>query len=508
MSKLLNEVAFNRQIQRIVETKKGLIINGSYYKKDTMTPVPFSFFPAYGSCFDLATNQRALLSTGLTFRMKNRGNLVVTDINDQEIQYLFLTSARNENAQNILKIRENDNECKYINNAILSANPRNNSIVYQIVGQDATYIYLLFDSNGLYEYLYRMNKNSLAIENIKSFPEYTFVQGLYETENNIYLASSYTGKNTINIYNKANNTMTSYNSVFNETKSTSISFEFTDPIKLDEHLIIYGLKYSTTDKQIQIIKMDIDLQNADFNSSITESIVDVTYNDEINNLPAITDYYTTHYEPFITQIDGSRYLNVAIYDVYNTTPANYPMQGIYTFKFNDDSLELKSFLNLGNTAFRNYIAINDNKNLLCLTDLGIFFTNFSSASESYIINDNKTVNPKSVGVDLNENIWYINGNGTVDLINGTSADSVEISSEKSNYTYTGENISTFINVSAKNINGELISTKLSLTIKGEALWDSNNTKNINVTTSDTEVIKLPITIKNNGTITIIPKFIV
>ena len=41
MSKLLNEVAFNRQIQRIVETKKGLIINGSYYKKDTMTPVPF-----------------------------------------------------------------------------------------------------------------------------------------------------------------------------------------------------------------------------------------------------------------------------------------------------------------------------------------------------------------------------------------------------------------------------------------------------------------------------------
>ena len=508
MSKLLNEVVFNKQIQRIVETKKGLIINGAYYRKDTMTPVPFSFFPTYGSCFDVSTNQRALLGTNLGFRIKNRGNLVVTDINDQEIQYLFLTNTRGENIQNILKIRENDNECKYINNSILSSIPKSNSIVYQVVGQDSTYLYILFDSNGLYKSLCRMNKNTLSVEIIKSYSQYTYTQGLYETENHIYLASSYKGKNTISKYNKVDNSLVDYNSTLNETATTDISFEFTEPIKSNEHLIIYGLKISSsdTDKQIQIIKIDIDLQNTDFSSSITESVVNTVYTDEINSLPVITNFYA-HYEPFITQVDGSRYLNIAIYDLLNSTADNYPKYGIYTFKLNDDSLELKSFLNLGNVPFRGYLTLNDNKILICLTDQSIFFVNFTLASESYIINDNKIVNPKSVGIDLNENIWYVNGNNTVDLMNVTSADSVEISSENSNYTYTGENISTFINVSAKNISGELIATKLSLTIKGEAVWDSNNAKNINVTTSNTEALKIPITIKNNGNITIIPKFI-
>ena len=36
MTKLLDGVSFNRQIQRVVETKKGLIINGSYYRKNTI----------------------------------------------------------------------------------------------------------------------------------------------------------------------------------------------------------------------------------------------------------------------------------------------------------------------------------------------------------------------------------------------------------------------------------------------------------------------------------------
>ena len=508
MSKLLNEVVFKRQIQRIVETKKGLIINGAYYRKDTMTPVPFSFFPTYGSCFDMSINQRALIGTGRRFKLKNRGNLIVTDTNDQEIQYLFLTNARDENTQNILKIRENDNECKCIYNSILNATPTDYSIVYQVVGQDATYVYILFDSSGLCEYLYRMNKNTLGMERIRSFTQYTYVQGLYETENYIYLASSYKGKNTISKYNKVDNSIVDYNSTLNETATTNISFEFTEPIKSNEHLIIYGLKSLTldTNKQIQIIKIDIDLQNTDFSSSITESVVDTVYTDEINSLPVIINYYA-HYEPFITQVDGSRYLNIAIYDVYNSTTDDYSKHGIYTFKLNDNNLELKSFLNLGNVPFRGYLTLNDNKTLICLTDNSIFFVNFTLASESYIINDNKVVNPKSVGVDLNENVWYVNGNNTVDLMNVTSADSVEISSENSNYTYTGENISTFINVSAKNISGELIATKLSLTIKGEAVWDSNNTKNINVTTSNTEALKIPITIKNNGNITIIPKFV-
>ena len=88
-SKLLNEVVFNRQIQRIVETKKGLIINGAYYRKDTMTPVPFSFFPTYGSCFDISTNQRALLGTNLGFRLKNRGNCFKSMANGmQSLKYL------------------------------------------------------------------------------------------------------------------------------------------------------------------------------------------------------------------------------------------------------------------------------------------------------------------------------------------------------------------------------------------------------------------------------------
>ena len=337
MTKLLDGVSFNRQIQRVVETKKGLIINGSYYRKNTMTPVPFSFFPTYGSYLDMATSRRFLVNSGISVNTKNRGNLLTTDINDSEIQYLFLYSPRTENYQNILKIKENDDGCKLINNVVINARPRDNSLVFQIVGQDVNYVYVLFDSNGLCKTLSRINKNTLSLESIKGFTQYAYTQGIYEDENYIYLASSIKGKNSILKYNKVANTMTEYTSPLNEEVNNDISFEFTEPIKVDNHLIFYGLKLALidTNKAIRMVKIDIDLQIDTLADAITESIVNTVYNEEVPELPVLTGY-TNYYEPFILSIEGTRYLNIAVHDVSTSTIANYPKYGIYTFKINED----------------------------------------------------------------------------------------------------------------------------------------------------------------------------
>ena len=511
MSQILNNIAFNKNIQRIVETKDGLILNGTYYNKSNMTPVAFSTLPTYGGCYDIAMNKRLILNSYSTCscRTKNQGELIVVDQNDPNIQYVFTNGNRGESIQTVIKIKECNGKCEYISYNVLSNYPGSNGVLLQILGQDNDYIYLMFEYSALRPCFAQMNKNSLTFTVIKTYSSYYWANGIYEPESYIYIPNSYSGKNYINIFDKVKKTLFEYTSVNNSSNSFGLSLGYSDSIKIDENnFYFYGFKY-TSDNKISVIKFEIDLSNTNFNEAIKETIIDITFTDTISSIPIFSSSYNIHYEPFITIANNKQlYFNIAVYELNTSTPANYPKYGIYTFGIsNDGNLELKTFLNFGNIVFRGFLGMKDNNTIVGASDQSLFFGNFSSEKEGFVLSETKNVNPKCVGIDKENNIWYVNGSDEVELLNINSVNSLEMTFEKGNYTYDGADISTYIELSTKNMEGNLIECKLLLTIKGDATWNSNNAKTINVLTSIDGIIQVPLTIKNKGNIMIIPQII-
>ena len=514
MAKILNNVAFNRQIQKIVETEKGLVINGHYYNRDNMTPVPFSAVPTYGSCNDLAMNQKLVLKSNAVNKNKTQGDMVIIDQNNPNIKYVFTVSTKGENIQTILKLDESNGKCNYINYVTLSSIPTTNGYVSQVVGQSDDFLFVLFETNSFRTYFYKIDKNSLGLTSIKDYSNYNNVYGLYENENYIYFGINNIGQNHLDRYSKTNNAITRISSTNNGASSLQFDSRFSKIIKIDdEHFYTYSIRYTNAEAKLSIIRFDYDLtKESDYSTMITETVVDTTYTSEIAKIPTFANNYYVIYEPFITYAtNGKKYLNISVHEIYPTsTVANYPSYGIYTFlidESNDGALKLKGFTNFGNTPHRGFLGIKNNNTIVVASDQSLFFANFSTDTESFVLSETKNITPQHVGIDRQENIWYVTGTGEVEFTNSASVNSVCMSFEKGNYVYDGSDLSTYIEVCTKNIDGELIASNLQLIITGEATWNTNNTKTVNIQTSADNVVQVPLTIKDKGNITILPKII-
>lgn len=510
MANILNSVLLNRQIQRIVETKNGMIINGQYYSKSKMTPVPFTTFPTYGSVYDLSMNQKMILKQTVPQRGRTVGDTIISDINNPNIQFIFTNSIKGENIQTILKVSESNGKCELINYKLLSAIPTTNGMVCQIAGQDDNYLYIIFYTNTFRSYLCKLDKQSLEVISIETTGDYSFPFAIYEDHEYIYFMNKMSlNQNAAKRYNKASG-LFELKTITNDSSNIHFSTRFSDPIWIDEtNFYTYSISHSTADAKMKIRRYDFNLNAETYDKMIAESITEIVWDQGITRLPIFASNGFVHYDPFIVEINDKKYLNIAVYETSNSaTVANYPKYGLYVFEIDETkNLSFRNFLNFGNIPIRGFVGINGNKTIVVASDQSLFFTEFSESDKKFILNSTINSNPQHVGVDLEENIWVVNGAGEVEILNPTSVRSVLMEFEKSSYSYDGNDISTFIEVIAKNINNENIESKLKLTIKGEAVWTSNNTKVINITTSTTAKVSIPITIKNKGNINILPEII-
>jgi predicted acyltransferase (DUF342 family) len=76
---------------------------------------------------------------------------------------------------------------------------------------------------------------------------------------------------------------------------------------------------------------------------------------------------------------------------------------------------------------------------------------------------------------------------------------INVSAPVSSYNYTGTAITSSVNVDAKNYLGSFVSVSSRLTIEGNsAVFTSNGLGILDVTTSSSGSISIPITINNGG----------
>lgn len=522
MAKILDSIKIDKSINKVVETNKGYIINSTYYSKDTMTPQSLACFPTYGGYDEMSLSKTQLLKRATSCRTVTNGSRIVVDSNDPTISYIF-TCNQNNGYTCILKIREFNNKCELLQHYYASISYGD---FYQYWGQDDEYLYICFNYYSSWNQIaYMINKNSLAFTSLSATSSYSTYTKLYEDDKYIYIAyiQCYNSGRQIMRYDKqthATSLPTNDYCNFPITYSTDRYYSAipSDIIWLDDdNFMFYQPIHEATTAKFHIMKVKINLANStQVVNMVTMEEAAVTWSSTISGLPNCVSATNNYYKPVLLKAkNGKTYLSYMVYTIYSdpgSTSGDYSKYGIYTFLVDDTTkdLTLKSFTNFsgGNTWMNGGLDYDDGNCIIMSSESTVFFTKFSTVTEKYELVNAIDCTPWSYGVDSENNVWILNGGYEVEMVSPTTANSCEMEFEKGEYTYEDTDISTYIDICTKNVDGVMVTSKIKLTINGNATWNANGTKTLTVTTLETDKLRVPLTIKNKGSITIVPQLVI
>lgn len=125
-----------------------------------------------------------------------------------------------------------------------------------------------------------------------------------------------------------------------------------------------------------------------------------------------------------------------------------------------------------------------------------------NANDGWALSGTYPTEFRMIGLDQSNRLWGAStekGYHTVHMISPSLPITISVATANSNYTYTGNNISTTATVNAYNSEGSRVVANVSLTIDGNGMiFTSSNSKNLTVTTSNSADTTVALTISNGG----------
>ena len=520
MAKILDNTTINGPVQRIVETNNGYIIQGNYYDKVTLSPRPFKNFINYGNGQDLSFNKSMFcqVAGGIGWsQSKTTNGLVITDSEDPTITYVFSNYFRSSSAQfSMQKIKETDDNVQLIASTGLPSNslPSAYSYISHYMGQSKDYLFVVGSSfYNAYSGFYRINKVTLGIELIANNNAYTYVMKFRENSNYIYWG--FTGDYCTTYmfrYNKLTNV--NENMGVPLRQSPQVMYTVMSPeLKVDDNTgIVYEFHVDSTSKKFDFYRNTLDYSQSVATSTVKQTAITINWGTTgLTMMPMFQASRQIKYEPFFTTTSsGKTYLNISVSSVGTDVPAsNYGQLGIYTFAIDDTTKDLTctAFVNVTSALYRNFIGLKNNEFLVCHSDTALIYVTFDEANQKFVVTDTNNCTPNYVGIDLSENIWFVNGAWEIEMISPFIPTTVNVNYEKDSYKYEGDNIDTFITIEAKNYNGSNIAATLDLQIKGPGVFTSNNMKTIRDVTLTTGTKNIPVQVNGAGNLVIYPKLV-
>jgi hypothetical protein len=513
MAKILDQSCFQANIQKVVETPLGFIMNGSYYDKAQWIPKKLQIFPVAGDLTELSMSQKLMTNHAQNNHGKSFGDTVANDRYDNTVCYFWVTGTRSSNKLMLFKIRENNGTITTLNSNIFSALPTTSPFVRAYLGQDTTYLYYLIDCNATWrEYFVKIDKNTLTMTTIEDFSTYSWGNLIKETDTYIYYARKQGfGTNIIKRYNK----MTAVIDTFAPTAKTSTIYFSSCYSNLlsnsSTDFYTFAPFHNSTTNKFGITRYHFDTTQTVLTSLLTESDCNITWG-TVTQLPVFASSATVHYEPFISYISSTNkyYLNIAIYEINGSTSANLTSYGIYTFLIDSTTKDLtfKNFTSITSDYFRGFIGVQNNTFLACVSPTATIFANFDPTNEKFIVTNTIANAPTHIGADQSDGIWIVNALTEIEFYNTYVPINFYMSSEMDSYNYGGTNISSYITIQATNWNNVNIACNLQLTIKGGAVFTSNGSKVITDTTLTSGSKQIPITITSDQGFTISPQYII
>lgn len=158
-----------------------------------------------------------------------------------------------------------------------------------------------------------------------------------------------------------------------------------------------------------------------------------------------------------------------------------------------------------------YIISQDGKVIVFWCKKGFYIMKADDTTGKFsLIQTMTATNIKTFGIDKLNRIWVMYTDFSVALIGLTDFSSYVVEFEKDGYAYTGEDINTFVKMKCLDVLNNRMDASFNLTIVGNAVFDDTNSKVITVTThtTDTDDIKVPITINGAGRIIVYPTLVI
>lgn len=548
MSKLINNTVITTHVSKIIELRKGFIINGQYYLKENMQPVPFNTVTFNDATFTDNGNSLLMLNRHINY-LANHGysmepitDSICFDSKDDTISYVVIES---NSYRFLCKFKEENNTCTLIkvNNFIGASN----NLKYVGMFQTDLTINICISGCAYSSTIYSYDKQELkAVSNMKiddmgvdGGKTYDCYSELYRDNNILLSYKSGYGHNRYTCLNIPGNIRISH-----DMDDVDKNFHNSSPYRnrfLYNNLYIndgnrFGVIHLGTTLPVSgkctftgayLVEYDL-LENnffrTEYKLTIPEELTEKYASDSI--------YYAAESycsDVWYKTIEGKKYMILYLRDGYRSS---LPCRS-YVFEITDnpevepiDDEELQSEVTkeiklikiqefpLGQVG--EIITFNDEPKLK------FYSSRRASAADNALINNVfcyefdevkleffKTLNIhgeiKEFGFDMDRNLYILWNTNEISRYNERTVANFNAKFENALYEYAGEDINTNLIVSTTNLEGQFLEKEVVLDLKGNAIFTSNSTKTITITTSKSNEIKIPITINGAGSLSIFPK---
>ena len=501
---------------KVIETAKGFLLNTQYYTKEKLVPVPFETCDLYGSPYNLCTRKQLYLQN-FSWNDPNDEIGILRDTTYPNRFYLrtltgYISGSRESR---LITFEETDNgEIR-----ILNVYNMGDWQFLEFVGQNDNYVYWTQRSNTTFA-LHCMNKQTYTVSRMwytsagwnyarlhKIHEDNMFIYFMYIAEQNMYTVT----------FNKTSHTVTTSQAIYRGKETTTANYYMTnlsdDPYQIND--TTYGLflcNVANPAQPIDFYQYDTSKTFADGFTMQKTTIAWGGGKSKIDFFETVAANNNSNYSTvrnFISEFNGVKYLNVAVYR-YGYENANFiPTQGIYTFRINSaTSLTFTGFNPIDEAKqYGGFIYDESREHLIVAKQNAFQILKFNQTTLKYESTNFEIPACYSVGLDELQRVWYLKTDSSVHMINLEDAQSVEIEFEKEYYDYTGSIINTYINFSALNYIGEEFSGIFELTISGPAVFVENNSSTLRFTYDGAGKQQIEIAITGASPITIYPKFI-
>jgi hypothetical protein len=503
---------------KVIETAKGFLLNTQYYHKDFISPIPFESFSVPGSVYSLNTTRNVYLNA----YSWNRGDNILGIIQDNKVPERYYFKVQNGyvhgTRQEFLICAEEKNS-----QIIPIANTNAGDVqLIEYVDQDDIYLYFFVKSNTT-SYLYRYNKTTFAFESVVTLGNATYsyrtMTKVHTNETFIYFFTQEGMNFKFYQYNKLTKGIYYSKQMYRGASTTTGNYNYTtfseDVVDLGNGKYgVYAFNCGNTAEPIDLYVLDttVPFTANDLTTMIEVKHVSIVWNNKLSAIPFLTTpvstktYYRTS---ILTLENGTRYLNVYVYNENYENVAYIQSQGIYTFAINSNiDLGFTGYTKVDSAKlFGAVLESYDKKHLIVAKNQSFQILKFDEDAERYEEAGEEITSCYSAGFDELKRIWYEKTDGSVELINLEDAQSVRIKFEKDYYEYTGSMINTYIEFSAMNYLNEEMTGTFQLTLSGSAVFAENNTNELMFLYSGKGVQQIGIYINGVNPVTVYPRYI-
>lgn len=526
MSKILDNAVVSHYAPKMIELRNGFVINGQYYLKDNMQPVPFNTVAITNNY--VANNGEGLLHLDTTIKKSNPLNssfdhsysLIAYDSQDERYTYVV---TRTGSYSVLIKFKEENNRCS-IDSFVNVASNAYISVVKIEDYDDAIALYFAGGGNTTYRQFY--SKQDLRITTKEDLITNGACHGSYP-----YDAVSFPEKN---LTFKTGYGFIEY-AYYAKELSKAIGLKITEPAqsssngtkhrlyvhnalsKDNEKIVTLYPRVSATGENAYIKEVDLctyDLINNTWTKkTITVDNGDFEQNYYASNSSWVTDLWTR-------KINSKTYMFLYLRTLYSF---NASRMLIFEYKEEQDDSEdtIQSITLVKKQEFPvgqsgRIIHFKDEDKFKFYGSCKANQTENSTFSSVYCYELNETslefektfdINGeiREFAFDKDRNLYILWEDLSVSRHNNRTVANFNAKFEQGLYEYEGEDIDTNLIISTTNLQGQYLRREVKLDIKGNAKFKENDTKSITVTTSDTEDLSIPVVITGAGALNIFPK---